>query len=454
MSFSSTFAKIVVNIVLVALLNASFVTTLATSATALLSLSFVFAATCQEVLGSCIFLFVKHPYDIGDRVDIGSDQLTVEHISLLFTVFKRVATGRMVQIPNIVLNGLWIENVSRSKAMREQISMFVNFDTSFEDIKALKSEMQTFVLDKENNRDFQPEIEIEVVGIAEMNKLELRVEIRHKSNWANEAVRAARRSKFMCALVLALRKVPIYGPGGGDAALGDSGKPSWSVAISPEEAIRAREKFNEDKDAKRLFPTKKPESPEDLDKGKSSSTDYRTSTGVPSETKAIDSLNSRAPGADPARDNAWNGRDDNSTLSRPSMDRPDLEEVRGLLHKESSRGKRKQGPVVEQPRQPIPPPIPIPIIAQPQPPVSYHDYAQPPQREQEYQQTPNTQQQGQGVQMRRPVGSPPQGNAFAISMQKPIQAPRMTTQSNAGSNNPYGTPLPQQQEQQQEPYRE
>ena len=369
----------------------------------------------------------------------------------------------MVQIPNIVLNSLWIENVSRSKAMREQVSMFVNFDTSFEDIKALKNEMQTFVLDKENNRDFQPEIEIEVLGIAEMNKLELRVEIRHKSNWANEAVRAARRSKFMCALVLALRKVPIYGPGGGDAALGDVGKPSWSVAISQEEAIRAREKFNEDKDAKRLFPTKKPESPEDLEKGKSSSIDHRTSTDVPSEIKAIDSLNSRAPGADPTRDDAWNGRDDNTTIGRPSMDQPDLEEVRGLLHKESSRGKRKQGPVVEQPRQPIPPPIPIPII-----PVGYHDYAQPPQREQaaapasisrageEYQQvTPNVQQQGQGVQMRRPVEpQPPQGNAFAISMQKPIQAPRMTTQNNVGSNNPYGTPSPQQQEQQQGPNRE
>ncbi len=115
--------KTVTNPVLVAFLNASFITTLATSATALLSLSFVFAATCQEILGSCIFLFVKHPYDIGDRVDIGSDQLTVERISLLFTVFKRVATGRMVQIPNIILNGLWIGNVSRSKTMREQVSL-------------------------------------------------------------------------------------------------------------------------------------------------------------------------------------------------------------------------------------------------------------------------------------------------------------------------------------------
>ncbi len=52
-------------LVFVAFLNSSFVSTLATTGTALLSLSFVFAASAQEVLGSCIFLFVKHPFDVS-----------------------------------------------------------------------------------------------------------------------------------------------------------------------------------------------------------------------------------------------------------------------------------------------------------------------------------------------------------------------------------------------------
>ncbi|KAF2097276.1 hypothetical protein NA57DRAFT_41344, partial [Rhizodiscina lignyota] len=253
----ATVAFVICVFVLVAFLNHSFVTTLATAGTALLSLSFVFAVTCQEVLGSCIFLFVKHPYDIGDRVDITDTHLTVEHISLLFTVFKRVNDGKMVQIPNIVLNSLWIENVTRSKAMREQISIFVSFDTSFEDIKALRQEMQNFVLDKENSRDFQSEIEVECLGIAEMNKMELRVEIRHKSNWHNETVRAARRSKFMCALVLALRKVPIYGPAGSAAAMGSIANPGYSVAISEELAQNEKDKYSAGLEAKRLYPTKK-----------------------------------------------------------------------------------------------------------------------------------------------------------------------------------------------------
>ena len=143
-------------------------------------MSFVFAVTAQEVLGSCIFLFVKHPYDVGDRVDINQIQLVVEHISLLYTIFRRVDNHKTVQIPNIVNNTMWIENISRSKAMRERLSIYINFDTSFEDIQALRKEIQSFVLAPENSRDFLPDIDIEVINIAEMNKLQLQVEIRHK----------------------------------------------------------------------------------------------------------------------------------------------------------------------------------------------------------------------------------------------------------------------------------
>ncbi len=96
-----------------------------------MSFSFAFAGTVQEFTGSCIFLFVKHPYDVGDRVQIGSVDMIVEHISLLYTVFRRIDTNRTVQIPNIVNNGEWVENISRSKAMREHFTLAINSGTSF-----------------------------------------------------------------------------------------------------------------------------------------------------------------------------------------------------------------------------------------------------------------------------------------------------------------------------------
>jgi hypothetical protein len=45
--------------IFISFLNTNFATTLATAGTALLSLSFIFAVTCQEILASILFLFYK-----------------------------------------------------------------------------------------------------------------------------------------------------------------------------------------------------------------------------------------------------------------------------------------------------------------------------------------------------------------------------------------------------------
>lgn len=223
-----TVAFVISLLVFVSFVTSGFGTVIAAGATSLLSLSFVFATTAQEVLGSCIFLFVKHPFDVGDRVDIDAKPYFVERISLLFTVFRNISDHRITQVPNVILNGLWIDNFTRSNAMHETLTIPVKFETTFTDIQYLKEEMERFVRDKENCRDFQPDLDVDVVGVGDMDKLELTVNIRHKSNWSNEAVRAARRSKFMCALVAAVRKIPIRAPGAEDPAADendDEGKP-------------------------------------------------------------------------------------------------------------------------------------------------------------------------------------------------------------------------------------
>ncbi|EKV14797.1 Serine/threonine protein kinase [Penicillium digitatum PHI26] len=200
-------------LVFISFVTTGFGTVIAAGATSLLSLSFVFSVTAQEVLGSCIFLFVKHPFDIGDRVEVGDRPFIVERISLLFTVFRSVTDSRVTQVPNNILNSLWVDNFTRANAMHEQLIIPVAFDTTFAEVQLLRQEMEAFVRDKENNRDFQPDVDIELDGVGDMDKLQLRVDIRHKSNWSNETIRAARRSKFLCALVLAVRKIQVRGPG-------------------------------------------------------------------------------------------------------------------------------------------------------------------------------------------------------------------------------------------------
>jgi small-conductance mechanosensitive channel len=164
----------------VAFFNVGVASTLATLWASVAAISFAIATTVQEFLGSLVFLFIKHPYDIGDRVDINGSELLVEHISLLFTVFSQVDTGGIVQIPNIVSNTQWIKNVSRSKAMKERYNFAISPKTTWFQLENLKSELQRFVLEPQNKRDYQPNIDVELISIGDMEKLHLRVEICQK----------------------------------------------------------------------------------------------------------------------------------------------------------------------------------------------------------------------------------------------------------------------------------
>lgn len=300
-------------------------------------MSFVFAITAQEILGSCIFLFVKHPYDVGDRVDIDDKRYIVEHISLLYSVFKRIDNQKVTQVPNNVLNTRWVENISRSKHMIEIIKLGVNYDTSFEDIQKLREELMLFV--RENNRDFQQDLDVEVVGINDLDKLEIKLEIKHKSNWANEQLTLQRRNKFFCALVLILKKIPIYGAGRGDPAIGEEGKPMYTVAISNDLAQTNMKKASETKLNQRWDAHKDGDDDErskPLDKGKEAGP-FTATSSTASTIKEGEIHNFGQPlfqsRPDDRRGNA--GRD--SAESR----REDVEEVRNLLKRESTKGRRK-----------------------------------------------------------------------------------------------------------------
>ncbi|KHN97366.1 Mechanosensitive ion channel family protein [Metarhizium album ARSEF 1941] len=321
--------------IFLAFFRSSIVATIATAGTALLSLSFVFAVTTQEFLGSCIFLFVKHPYDVGDRIEVGGTQMLVERISLLYTVFTKTAQNQVTQVPNIVLNNLWIDNVTRSKAMTESFKVDVSYDTSFEDIELLRAEMEKFVRHPDNSRDFKPDFIIGVAGVGDLDKLTLEISIQHKSNWHNGIIRATRRSKFMCALALALKKVPIYGPGGGAEPLGGPANPTYSVAVTDEWASKSRDAAAQEKDAARIAP---------LGPGETEA-DKRAA-----EEHAAAELNARSLAVETSG-NWGDVRDDRSVSLRsprsPSEDRQrvkEIETVRSeLLKKESQRGRRKAG---------------------------------------------------------------------------------------------------------------
>lgn len=77
---------VVVGIVFAVVLDTAVTAMLSGAAAFILALSWLIGASAQEVLSSVVFLFIKHMYDVGDRVEIDGQLYTVKEIRLCVTI--------------------------------------------------------------------------------------------------------------------------------------------------------------------------------------------------------------------------------------------------------------------------------------------------------------------------------------------------------------------------------
>ncbi|KAJ4325148.1 hypothetical protein N0V94_000862 [Neodidymelliopsis sp. IMI 364377] len=204
-------------IVFISLISTSASGVLTSAGSTLLALSWLFSATAQEFLQSCIFVFIKHPYDVGDRVqiygnsgDLGrGDDYFVKEIALFYTEFKKMQ-GHIVQAPNSYLNTLFILNHRRSGALAEAVPIIIKFGTTLEQIDRLRTMLLEFVTSEK--REYQTNILTELRAVQEVHWLEMNVVFFYKSNWQNELLRLQRRNKFICALTMSIQECGIEGP--------------------------------------------------------------------------------------------------------------------------------------------------------------------------------------------------------------------------------------------------
>lgn len=204
-------------IVFIAILSGSAAAGLASAGSAVLGLAWVLQATAQEFLQSVIFVFVKHPFDVGDRVTIyGStgaglqgDDYYVTEISLLYTEFKKME-GHIVQAPNSVLNNLFILNQRRSAGLADVVELNLGLATSPDSIEELKARMLNYCL--ANKRDYQPRVLTEVRTINNVQSFTMNFIFFHKTNYQNELLRLTRHNKFVAQLTVEIRDLGMQGP--------------------------------------------------------------------------------------------------------------------------------------------------------------------------------------------------------------------------------------------------
>ncbi|CCU81290.1 mechanosensitive ion channel [Blumeria hordei DH14] len=208
---------VITTLVFLSFISSSASVMLTSAGSTILALSWLLQATAQEFLQSLIFVFVKHPFDVGDRVTIygntgkslTGDDYFVKEISLLYTEFKKME-GHVVQAPNSYLNTIFILNQRRSGGLAEAIPVTVKFGTTLEQIESLRERMLEFVASE--SREYQKNILTELTTIYEVYSITLNVVFFYKSNWQNELLRLQRRNKFICALMITMNELNIEGP--------------------------------------------------------------------------------------------------------------------------------------------------------------------------------------------------------------------------------------------------
>ncbi|CAL5437921.1 unnamed protein product [Camellia sinensis] len=131
---------ILVVIIIVWLLLMGFATTqvLVFISSQLLLVAFMFGNTCKTVFEALIFVFVMHPFDVGDRCVIGGVQMVVEEMNILTTIILRYDNEKIFY-PNSVLATKPISNFYRSPEMSDTVEFAIDVSTSAASIVALKA---------------------------------------------------------------------------------------------------------------------------------------------------------------------------------------------------------------------------------------------------------------------------------------------------------------------------
>ncbi|XVE70686.1 hypothetical protein DITRI_Ditri10aG0090300 [Diplodiscus trichospermus] len=186
-------------IIIVWLLMMGFLTTkiLVFISSQLLLVAFMFGNTAKTVFEAIIFVFVMHPFDVGDRCVVDGVQMVVEEMNILTTVFLRYDNEKIFY-PNSVLATKPISNFYRSPEMSDSVEFTVDVSTSIEQIGALKAKIREYLESKPQH--WRPGHSVQVKDIENVNKMKMGLYVTHTINFQNYGDKSSRRSELVLEL--------------------------------------------------------------------------------------------------------------------------------------------------------------------------------------------------------------------------------------------------------------
>ncbi|XP_050234267.1 mechanosensitive ion channel protein 6-like [Mercurialis annua] len=168
--------------------------------------SFIFGNTVKTLFESILFLFLIHPFDVGDRCEVDSVQMIVEEMNILTTVFLR-ADNQKIVYPNNVLATKPIGNFYRSPDMGDAVEFFIHVSTPAEKIALMRQKIINYIETKKEH--WYPGPMVVMKELEELNQVRVAVWLRHRINHQDMGERFSRRSLLLEEMVKIFKDVDM-----------------------------------------------------------------------------------------------------------------------------------------------------------------------------------------------------------------------------------------------------
>ncbi|KAJ0966925.1 hypothetical protein J5N97_023842 [Dioscorea zingiberensis] len=172
----------------------------------LVVVAFIFGNTLKMIFEAIIFLFVMHPFDVGDRCEIEGVQMFVEEMNILTTIFLRF-DNQKISYPNSVLATLPISNIYRSPDMGDAIDFCVHVATPMEKLAIMKERIIRFIEGRKEH--WYPGPSVVLRDVDDMNRLKISIWLRHRINYQDMGERWTRRELVVQEMIRVLMELEI-----------------------------------------------------------------------------------------------------------------------------------------------------------------------------------------------------------------------------------------------------
>ncbi|KAK1422995.1 hypothetical protein QVD17_18288 [Tagetes erecta] len=161
--------------------------------------AFIFGNTCKTIFEAIIFLFVMHPFDVGDRCEIDGVQMIVEEMNILTTVFLKWDNEK-VYFPNSTLSTRAISNHYRSPDMWDSLDFFIHITTPAETLAVMKQRIINFIESKKDHY-YPNDITVVSLTLVEVSTIKMHIWWRHKINFQDMSERFIRKGAVVDEMI-------------------------------------------------------------------------------------------------------------------------------------------------------------------------------------------------------------------------------------------------------------